>query len=547
MKIILAQHHPVLGNISHNVALLTEAMHQAQHQDARAIIFPEMAVTGYPPRDLLLNSDYCLEAFQAQDLLQEVTRSLNLLCIWGNIAPNPKQTGKRLLNQAYAVFQGEILACATKFHLPSYDVFYDTRYFEPGSLQEACPLFNYEQRRFALTVCEDLWSYSGFEHQAPHIIETPYEQDVVSQIRDQHVDVLINLSASHFTLGKPQQRQQALASLAQKEEVTLLYVNQVGGYDDLIYDGHSMAIHPDGQTECAAGFQDQTLTLSLNHAVNKLEPLTLPKEQYWHEALCFGIREYFRKSGCKQAYIGLSGGIDSALTATLAVDALGAENVKGLAMPGPYSSEHSLSDAYELANNLGITCETYPISHLFDVLISQLSFTPNSLTEQNIQARIRGMTLMTYANQYNALVLCTSNKSEIASGFSTLYGDTCGALAPIGDLLKTEVYELCHYLNDERSRIPQATLTKEPSAELAPEQKDSDTLTAYPKLDPLLAMLLNDNTPPSTMMSDPVFQQESARILNRLNQYEFKRAQFPTILKVSPKAFGSGRRFPLVR
>lgn len=550
MKALIAQLNPTVGAVAQNLKAMLAAVEAARTQQAQLVIFPEMAVSGYPPKDLLAYREFtraCLEANTA--LIQASDDSL--MIVWGNIAENKTGIGKALHNAGYVALGGKLLAMGLKSHLPTYDVFDEARYFEPGTPSQAAPHFTAFGKRFTLTICEDLWSHPCFSaEEKANITPVEYATTPWEGLSAVEMDVLLNISASPYVLGKPQLRSRLLKRLAAHQGSTVVYVNQVGANDDLIFDGHSLVTQPAGQQWVGPGFAPGTQMVDLTASV-QTERTWLPEAQELIDALTLGIGDYVNKTGFDKVFIGLSGGVDSSLTATLAHRALGAQRVIGVAMPGPYSSHHSLEDARLLAQNLGIEFREHSINAPFQSYLNLLSQGQRleDLAEQNLQARLRGVLLMTLANRENALVLATGNKSETATGYSTLYGDSCGALAPIGDLYKTQVYQLCEALNlpDGNVPIPRRVLEKPPSAELAPNQVDADTLPPYPVLDELLKRILEEQLGFGELLDLGYDKTYVTQTLQRVMGYEYKRQQMPPSLKVSLKAFGSGRVFPIVQ
>jgi NAD+ synthase (glutamine-hydrolysing) len=553
LKVFVAQLNPTVGAVSQNVSAMLDAIGAAKEEGAQVVLFPELSVPGYPPKDLLYLPEFVDACLLANETLIEASQG-DLMIVWGNIARNTLGIGKPLHNSGYVAHNGQLIAQATKTHLPTYDVFDEARYFEPGIPQRSVPVFTCLGQRFALTVCEDLWSHGCFSlEEKAKITPVQYATTPLAVLQEQPVDFLLNLSASPYELGKPTTRVNLLKRIAAAEQATVIYVNQVGANDDLIFDGHSSITQADGNQWLAPGFTESGISVSLpaTSEFPNTTPLLSPSELELTEALVLGIRDYVHKTGFQKVFLGLSGGIDSALTAVLAQRALGKENVVGVAMPGPYSSDHSVEDAQRLAENLGIELRMLGINTPFDAYLQVLSEgqIQQDLAEQNLQSRLRGTMLMTLSNRENGLVLTTGNKSELATGYSTLYGDSCGALAPLGDLYKTQVYAVSEALNALANGplIPERTLSKPPSAELAPNQKDSDSLPPYPVLDPILKGILEEQLGFGDLLRLGYDKGYTLQTLERVMRNEYKRQQMPPSLKVSRKAFGSGRDFPIVQ
>lgn len=518
MKITIAQINTKVGDFAHNRKKILAAIKTAQQNDSDIILFPECATTGYPPQDLLCREEIIT---QSHDLIHELTSIKKCPDIL--IGTPWKESGK-LYNAAILIESGKIKHIQKKCKLPNNDIFDELRYFIPENKQVIVP---YKHEKLGIIICEDLW------HEAP-----------VENLVNQGATLIINLSASPFEHGKIEKRIQLIESHIQKHKVPFIFVNTIGANDSIIFDGTSLTMNNQGQIiDRFPSFEESVATLNLTHFPRHPEHVSELQPDYSQiqSALQLGIKDYFQKTGFQKATIGVSGGIDSAIVAALATNALGPNNITAIAMPGPYSSDHSLKDAQTLAQNLGITLKTIPITALYNQAKAQLESAMSAplkpLTDQNLQARLRGNILMAQTNQEDALVLATGNKSELAMGYCTQYGDLIGALAPISDLYKTQVYKLAHHLNKAQEIIPNSTLEKPPSAELAPNQTDQDTLPDYEILDKILEAYIEENKP-----IEEIPQPEAASIIKRLHQNEFKRHQMPPGLRLSKKAFGVGRR-----
>lgn len=540
MRVALAQINPTIADFEGNSERILDFARRAG--DVDLIIFPELALTGYPPLDLLDRQHFVDEAVEALDAL--VKRLPATPCILGTIVPRAERPGKALSNAAVLIHDGRIETVQHKRLLPTYDVFDEARYFEPG---RASHPFTLAGKRCGMTICEDLWNDEHFwEHRL-------YEDDPASILAASGVGVIVNCSASPFHVGKFDFKQGMLANSARKHGVWIIQVNTVGGNDSLIFGGGSCVLNPRGETIAMAERFEEDLTivdldpeapaLDVTRADHELEDLA--------DALALGVRDYFRKCGFSKAVIGLSGGIDSAVTAAVAVQALGRENVLGVLMPGPYSSEGSVSDSVALAENLGIDQRTVSIKRIYESYLPQLQeLHPDasfSVVEENLQARIRGNILMAISNREGRLVLTTGNKSEMAVGYCTLYGDMSGALAVIGDVPKMTVYGLARYYNQAQEMIPDAIITKPPSAELAPDQRDEDSLPPYPELDAIISAAVEDGLGPDAIVARGHDPETVRRVLHLIHINEYKRQQAAPVLKTTPKAFGIGRRYPIAK
>jgi len=540
MRIALAQINPTVGDLARNLDLIEATAREAGAAGADLVVFPELCLTGYPPRDLLEDPGFVADALGALDELPG--RLGSMAAVVGALRRSKRRTGRPLENCAILLAKGRIRAHRAKSLLPSYDVFDEERYFEPA--RENRPLRLAGCGRLGLTVCEDLWSdlcYAGRRR---------YSRDPLAELTRAGADLLINISASPFERGKGAVRERLAMEAARRHGRPLALVNQVGGNDELVFDGRSAVIAGDGTVLARAPeFAEALLVVDLDEPPAAFAA-SLDEVEAVRRALVLGIRDYAGKCGLKSAVVGLSGGIDSALTAALAAEALGPECVLGVTLPSRYSSRGSVDDSEQLARNLRIEFYEIPIRQALEAfretLEPRLGPVVRTLVEENLQARIRGTLLMAFANARNALLLATGNQSELATGYCTLYGDMCGGLAPISDLSKTEVYELAEHLNRTRRRIPQEILDKPPSAELAPGQLDSDSLPPYDLLDRILATYVDRATAASGEATEAP-PELVAEVLRRVDRAEFKRRQAPPGLKISNKAFGSGRRLPIAQ
>jgi NAD+ synthetase len=541
VKIALAQINPTVGDFSGNLEKIVAACQRAAGLGARLTVFSELVICGYPPADFLEKPSFLARCRAAVDELAEATRLLPTAVLAGVALPAVGETGKPAVNAAVLLDQGRLLLEQHKRLLPFYDVFDEQRYFAAALSQRVVEL---DGMRLAITICEDAWNDKNFW---PRRL---YKVDPMEEMMRQQPAVHINLSSSPFWHGKRSIRREMLAALARRDGVPVLMSNQVGGNDSLIFDGSSLALNAQGELIAQARSFEEDLVV--------VDPFNAPaiaveeedEDAAAYQALVMGTRDYVRKCGFEKVLVGLSGGIDSALVAAIAKDALGAENVLGIGMPSPYSSQGSIDDSRGLAENLGIRYEVIGISELFGEYTRALeplfAGTRADTTEENIQSRIRGCLLMALSNKFSALVLTTGNKSEMAVGYCTLYGDMVGALAVIGDLVKTRVYAMCRWLNREGEVIPQAILEKAPSAELRPDQKDTDSLPPYEVLDPILEAYVERYETPERIAATHGFPlglvQQVVRLVERS---EYKRQQAAPVLKVTSKSFGLGRRFPV--
>lgn len=538
--ITLAQINVRIGDFEQNFIKIKSAVEQAVMQKSDVIVFPELVITGYPPLDMLEQNEF---SQQISETLKNIALlSENIGIIVGAPTKNESGKGKQFLNSACFFYKKKCIAIASKGLIPNYDIFDEYRYFEPADEFQVC---NFLGHTIALTVCEDLWDKSDSLEYKVHPMEI---------LMNQKPEIIINIAASPFDYLKYETRKNILKRKAIETKLPLFYVNHVGANTELIFDGGSMAISPEGKVVGQMRFFEEDIqTFSLHDIcfpeIIREDNTTLVSRI--HKALVLGIKDYFVKSGFSSAVIGLSGGVDSALVAALATQALGNEHVHAIFLPTSFSSDESLTDAKLLAEKLNISFDIISIENVFQNMkeLLQPAFTNRGedITEENIQSRLRGLILMAHSNIFGYILLNTSNKSEIATGYGTLYGDMCGSISVIGDLYKTQVYELCHYINNKQEIIPKNILVKEPTAELKPGQKDTDSLPPYPILDTILFQYLEQNARKSVIASLPEVGEELAdKIIRMVNRNEFKRFQAPPILRISPKAFGMGRRFPLV-
>jgi NAD+ synthetase len=549
MKITIAQLNPTIGDLPGNAQQILEVAQLSAATGARLLLCPELSLCGYPPRDLLLDPSF-VEAMEMT--LQKLARDVppNLVVLVGTVVRNdqaPINGGKPLFNSIALLTAGEVKQFFHKRLLPTYDVFDERRYFEPGSQAN---YFTLDEMRIGVTVCEDLWNDEEFWGQRSYAINP------IAELADLGVDLVVNLSASPYTVGKQQFRELMLKHSAVRFQQPVIYANQVGGNDDLIFDGRSFALNRQGEIICRmAGFATDSATVEFAQAQRDLQlGSVLPADEgedgeIW-QALVLGVRDYARKCRFSQAVLGLSGGVDSALVAAIATTALGKENVLGVLMPSPYSSDHSISDALALAENLGIKTNILPIGSLmqsFDQTLADLfTGTEFGIAEENLQSRIRGNLLMAIANKFGYLLLSTGNKSEMAVGYCTLYGDMNGGLAVIADVPKTRVYSLCHWLNSHSSvLIPENILTKAPSAELKPGQVDQDSLPPYEILDDILQRLIHNHQSAAQIVAEGNDSVIVDRVIQMVARAEFKRRQAPPGLKITDRAFGTGWRMPI--
>ena len=544
LKIGLLQLNSTVGDFTGNRRKLLAGYEKACASGAEFVVAPELFLCGYPPRDLLLRADF-IDANLA--ILAETAKNIGAvpLCV-GYVDKNPDRPGRALRNAAAILQKGKIIWRTHKCLLPTYDVFDEERYFEPA--KNTTP-FEFNGHKLGITICEDIWNDQDFWR------EQLYRRDPVKELIAQGAEAIVNISASPWHDGKERVRLEMLQRVARDERVPLAYVNLVGANDELIFDGHSVVLNQRGEVIAfGKGFEEEILVVELAESgKRKAESGNEfpPREERLFAALSLGIRDYVGKCGFKAAIVGLSGGIDSALVGVLAAYALGKDNVTGVSMPARYSSEGSLSDAEALAKNLGIRYEVLPIEPVFQSVEKQLAKVfagtkPNE-AEENVQSRLRGVTLMALSNKFGALVLTTGNKSEMAVGYCTLYGDMCGALAPLADVFKTDIYKIARWVNREKIIIPEASISKPPSAELRPNQKDQDSLPPYEVLDKILDAYVVQDLSREEIIKRGFDAAVVNDVVNKITFSEYKRRQAAPGLKVSPRAFGIGRRIPIAQ
>ncbi len=548
MKISLAQLNYTIGDFEKNIFKIRAAIQSAKKEKSDVVVFAELAICGYPPLDFLSFKDFtdrCRKA--AEEIAKECT---GITAIIGCPAVNPKLEGKNLFNAAFVLANGKIEAEVHKALLPNYDVFDEYRYFESGTNFRCITV---GQTKIALTICEDLWNIED----DPMYISCPMDELIKEKPA-----LMINIAASPFDYAHAEKRKAILQRNALQYKLPVVYVNHVGAQTELIFDGGSLFMNEKGEVMLEMKyFEEDFVSVQFNTGqnpaievpsqyTNRNTQTNSPKTERIHNALILGIRDYFAKENFSKAILGLSGGIDSALVLCLAAEALGEKNVKSVLMPSAFSSKGSVDDSVALAKNLGTEYEIIPIEKVYEEFLqslkTQFKDLPFSVAEENIQARVRGTLLMALSNKFGYILLNTSNKSELAVGYGTLYGDMAGGLSVIGDVYKTEVFKLAAYINRNKTIIPENILTKPPSAELRPNQKDSDSLPPYEILDPLLLQYIEERKGPNELIAAGFDEQLVRRVLKMVNTNEYKRYQTPPILRVSPKAFGLGRRLPIV-
>jgi NAD+ synthase (glutamine-hydrolysing) len=541
MKIALAQINPIVGGFSHNVERIRQCADQAIEQSCDLIIFSELVISGYPPQDLVEKKDFVDANIAGLDRMLDTIRGIGVIC--GLVDHNPADEGKRVCNSAVLFEDGQIRHQVQKRLLPTYDVFDESRYFEPGRESRG---FLYKGMKIGLTICEDLWNDKDiFKRRIYHF-------DPVDAMVKDGAELIVNISASPFHTGKIGFRKNMHSAIAKKYGVPLVYVNQVGGNDSLLFDGLSAVFDRQGRMVARArDFEEDLIVYDTVSDSTVIREVAASETEAVFKALAMGTRDYVTKCGFSKALIGLSGGIDSALTAAIAVRALGSDNVMTVFMPSAYTSGDNFEDTRRLARNLGVDLETIPIDDIFREFLKDLAPASDNhepgIAEQNIQARIRGTILMAISNARGCLLLSTGNKSELAVGYCTLYGDMSGGLAVISDVPKTMVYDLAHFINRDHIIIPARIISKAPSAELKPDQRDDDDLPPYALLDPILKGYIEDDLSISELVDMGFDRQLVSEIVAKVNRNEYKRYQAAPGLKVTSKAFGYGRRYPIAQ
>ncbi len=545
MRIALAQINPTVGDLTGNVDRMARAARDAAGRGAEVVIFPELSITGYPPRDLVEKPSFLDRSERELERLAHETADLDVSVICGYVARSQAETGKRALNSAAVLEKGQVAFRQSKMLLPNYDVFDEARYFRPAERSSLCTL---RGTKVALTICEDAWNDRQLWKQRL------YQRDPVEELFEAGGELMICINASPYSMGKREIRRGIYRAAARRYRKPVVYVNQVGGNDQLVFDGSSFAMSGAGEVIASArSFEEDLVLADTDSATGDRHEDFSDECEAAYQALVLGTRDYIRKCGFSRVLIGLSGGIDSSITAAIAVEAVGKENVTGVGMPGPYSSDHSVRDARDMAAKLGIRFEMVPISGVYERFVQELAplfaGRAQDVTEENLQSRLRGVTLMALSNKTGALVLTTGNKSELAVGYCTLYGDMCGGLAVISDVPKTMVYALSRIANRRHAgAIPESVFTKPPSAELRPDQKDTDSLPEYEVLDRILEAYIEQyRTPRQIADSMGVSIELVQDIVNKVDRNEYKRQQAAPGLKVTSKAFGMGRRFPIAQ
>lgn len=537
MKIALCQINFTIADFDGNVLKIIDAIKKAELNHCDLAVFSELSVCAYPADDLLDYEHFIANCEKAVDSILPFTNKIGVII--GSPTKNNNIKGRNLYNSALFLYQSKVVSVTNKTLLPTYDIFDEARYFEPNS-EFSC--IKFKGKKIALTICEDLWDETEYLH---------YNQQPLTELLKENPDFIINIAASPFNQYKKELRLNVLKKQCIKANLPLIYVNQIGAHTDVIFDGNSTVLNPKGEIVLSLkSFEEDFDCVDINHLPTQNQNQTQEKIVLIHQAIVFGIRNYFEKMGFKKAILGSSGGIDSAVVQALLSEAIGNENVLAMMMPSEFSSDGSVNDAIKLSKNLNNPYEIIKISPIFEAfqsgLKTQFKETPFNLAEENIQARTRAILLMAISNKHQYILINTSNKSEMAVGYTTLYGDMCGSLSVIGDLYKTEVYQLAQYINRNNEIIPEEIINKAPSAELRPNQKDSDSLPEYDLLDNILFEYIENKKSTENIIELGFDKTVVTRIIKLVNNNEFKRFQAPPILRVSTKAFGRGRRIPLV-
>lgn len=545
MKIALAQLNYHIGNFESNTEKIISIIEKSKKENVDLLIFSELAICGYPPKDLLERKDFVDRTLLA---LKKVAKNCtDIAAVIGGPSINPNTKGKNLYNSAYFISNGKIESIHNKSLLPNYDIFDEYRYFEPNT---EFSLVEFKGKKIAITICEDLWENQPTDNNFSK--SELYTVSPMEELNKLQPDFVVNIAASPFSYNQKNYRTNILKTCSQKYKLPVFYVNQIGAHTELIFDGDSMVLNSKGELACRLKyFEEDYKIVDLDEIENsQIEEKEVDYIEKVHDALVLGLKDYFEKMGFKQACLGLSGGIDSAVTVVLAERALGKENVRVLLMPSEFSSDHSIKDAVDLAENLGIQYEIVAIQDIFNEFQKSLSpifgDLPFNVAEENIQARIRGTLMMGLSNKFGHILLNTSNKSEAAVGYGTLYGDMNGGLSVLGDVYKTDVFKMAWFMNKDAEVIPKNTIVKPPSAELRPDQKDSDSLPDYDILDGILYRYIEKNMSFEEIIKEGFEKETVKKAIRLVNMNEYKRFQTPPILRVSSKAFGFGRKIPLV-
>jgi NAD+ synthase (glutamine-hydrolysing) len=540
LKVALAQINPTVGDLAGNEAKILAAYQRGVAAGVEMVVCPELSITGYPPRDLLLKKGFITRNIELLNRLAAATGKVGLMV--GFVGKNEIRPGREVTNSVALLQHGKVVTTRAKTLLPTYDVFDEDRYFEPGTENHTAD-FNGE--KVGLTICEDIWNDEDFW------TERRYQHNPPVELAEAGAKIIFNISASPWHLGKNKTRFEMLRSIAHKTRRPVAFCNQVGGNDELIFDGCSLVFNANGNLIAQGKWFEDDFIVVDTESNAAIQPVELGAEEAIYQALALGLRDYFFKCGFKSAVLGLSGGIDSAVTACLAVAALGKENVRGVSLPSQFSSQHSLDDARVLAERLGIQYDVVPIKEAFETVKGQLqpvfAGKPEDTTEENIQARLRGVILMALSNKFGSLLLTTGNKSEIAIGYCTLYGDMAGGLAVISDVPKTMIYRVAKWINREREIIPDSSITKPPSAELRPNQCDQDSLPPYEVLDAILDLYVVQAKSASDIIAAGFDEAIVRKVVRLIDLSEYKRRQAAPGLKVTTKAFGVGRRIPIAQ